>query len=254
MGAKTISMFGYGEPLTDPKIVKRVQLVSNLGMESFITTNASLLGTDLGGELIDAGLTHIRFSAHGLWDDYEAVHRGLKFNKVLRNTGNFIHQARGKVLISVSVIPMHGELIDTIRNFWESRVDYLEIWKPHNWTDGREYRWSTQKRKKTCGRPFNGPVQIQSDGKMVCCCFDYNGLLEVGDTYQNTIEEILKGDEYNSIRAKHESGDLSGLICDSCDQLNVGDTNPLLYSSRDPERNIGLTSSTKFKLEEKDND
>jgi aerobic-type carbon monoxide dehydrogenase small subunit (CoxS/CutS family) len=250
LGAETISIFGYGEPLCDPDIVDKVQMVTDSGLESFITTNAALLTTDLSSRLVGAGLSHIRFSAHGLWDNYERVHRGLKFSKFMRNVFNYIAISRGKSIKSVSVIPLFGENIEDIKEFWEDRVDFLEIWRPHNWTTGRNYRGITVEKKKTCGRPKNGPVQIQADGKMVVCCFDYNGELEVGDTNIDTIETIMKGDKYNSIRDKHEKGDLGGLICDVCDQRNISNTNPLLYSSRDPECNIGVTSSTKFKLEE----
>ena len=81
------------------------------------------------------------------------------------------------------------------------------------------------------------------------CCFDFNAKLTVGDTRKNTIEEILKGKEFSEIRNKHADGNLTGLICETCDQLNEDD-DPLLYSSRDPDKQIGTTSSTKFKIGE----
>jgi hypothetical protein len=144
---------------------------------------------------------------------------------------------------------MHDESVDEIKNFWEPMVDWLEIWKPHNWTDGRKYR-NVVKKKTTCGRPINGPVQIQSDGKMIVCCFDYNGVLEVGDTNLYSIAYILKGEKFNAIRKAHKKGELEGLICESCDQLNEYKESPLLYSSRDSSRDVGCTSSIKFKLKE----
>jgi radical SAM protein with 4Fe4S-binding SPASM domain len=103
--------------------------------------------------------------------------------------------------------------------------------------------------KKTCGRPFNGHIQINADGKMMVCCFDFDGKLTVGDTYKDSIADILKGDKFNEIREKHKTGDHTGTVCEKCDQLNEND-HPLIYSSRDPDREIGKTSSTKFKLKE----
>jgi len=247
LGATHISVFGYGEPLVDPQLPEKVAFCSKMGMETFITTNAALLKPRVRKALLDAGLTHIRFSAHGFFENYEAVHRNLKWNVVSKNIVDFLIH-RGKCKASVTVIPMHGEPIDEIRNFWEPMVDWLEIWKPHNWTDGREFR-TPVKRKKSCGRPINGPIQIQADGKMIVCCFDYNGVLEVGDTYKNTIAEILRGGKFNAIRKRHKKGDLTGLICDTCDQLDNKES-PLLYSSRDVSREVGCTSSTKFKLKE----
>jgi hypothetical protein len=72
----------------------------------------------------------------------------------------------------------------------------------------------------------------------------------VGDTYKNTIEEILQCDAFDEIRRKHERGDHRGLICEACDQLNIEEESPLLYSSRDETLEAGRLSSTKFKLKE----
>jgi len=142
---------------------------------------------------------------------------------------------------------MADESIDDIRRFWEPNVNWLEVWRPHGWAGGRDYR-DLNPKKKTCGRPFRGPVQINADGKMMVCCFDFDARLIVGDTYKKTIKEILKDKPFIRIREKHESGDLSGLICQTCDQLNEGE-DVLLYSNRDPDKQLGCTSSTKFCLE-----
>jgi sulfatase maturation enzyme AslB (radical SAM superfamily) len=251
LGADTISIFGYGEPLLDKGIVNKIAYCTRKGLQTFITTNGSLLNTNMTTWLLNAGLSKIRLSIHGVYDDYENVHKGLKFAPVMRNIQNFIakndvrfgHQCR----TAMSVIPMHGESVEYIREVWEGAFDELEIWKPHNWTDGREYRKRTKERMKTCGRPHRGPVQINADGKMMVCCFDYDAKMTVGDTYKTTIEKILKGHKFWVVRQNHQYGTLSKLPCSTCDQLFVGD-NPLLYSNVDETCSTGKTSSTKFNL------
>ena len=251
LGAETITIFGYGEPLMDKKLPEKVQYCTDQGLDTFVTTNASLLFADEAYDLLNAGLSHIRFSVHGFYGEYNKIHKGLDYSLVIRNIFNFLAINKGfKCKVSVIVIPQDIMKIKEIREFWEPYCTWLEIWQPHNWTDGRSYR-KLNRKKKTCNRPLNGPVQINADGKMMVCCFDFNATLTVGDTYKNTIEEILKGDEFNLIRKKHESGNLEGLICEKCDQLNIEEENPLLYSSRDKDREINKTSSTKFKLEDK---
>jgi radical SAM protein with 4Fe4S-binding SPASM domain len=252
--AKTIGVFGFGEPLMDKGIVDKVEYCFRRGLDTFITTNAGLLTDDLGARLLDAGLKHIRFSVHGLFaQDYHRVHKGLNFTKVLHQIHNFIRLNERRFVnrckVSVTVIPMANESVDFIRDFWEYRVDWLEIWKPHSWGGAKDFRQPTKERKKTCGRAHRGPIQIQADGTVIPCCFLTNSELVLGDTYQNTIEEILKGDKYARLRNAHSTGNMAGLPCDSCDQLNIGD-NPLLYSNRDERRTIGSTSSIKFNLEE----
>ncbi len=246
LGATLISVFGYGEPLLDKGILNKIQYCTDQGLETFITTNASLLNLNMAYKLLDAGLSQIRFSVHGLAIYYRAVHRGLEYKDVIRNIANFAainRQDKIGCRTQVSVIPLNNEPIDLIKSAWDGFE--LEIWEPHNWTDGRNYR-VVKKDKKTCGRPHRGPVQINADGKMMVCCFDFDAKLTVGDTYKNTIKEILKSDAFNSIREKHETGDLKGLICDTCDQLT--DYNALIYSNIDPDCKMDTTSSAKFAL------
>jgi len=249
LGAETISLFGFGEPLLDPSISEKVMMVSLLGMKPILTTNASLLTPKMTHNLLDAGLAEIRFSVHGLGNTYNKTHSGLNWHKTMININHFLAMNIGQCVTNVSVIPMHKESVEEIRDFWEFQVDYLEIWRPHDWVDTKKYR-THDRRLKTCGRPHRGPVQINADGKMMVCCFDFDAQMTVGDTNKVSIEEILKGDEFNKIRDRHESGDLNGLPCASCDQLNIytEEDYPLLYSNRDS--GINKTSSTKFQLRE----
>jgi radical SAM protein with 4Fe4S-binding SPASM domain len=252
LGADTISVFGYGEPLLDLGIINKVAYCTKLGLDTFITTNASLLQVDMATMLLRAGLKKIRFSCHGVYKNYDKVHKPLRFEDTIRNITNFISKNRVKFhsqcRTAMSVIPMHGESVEEIRKFWDNAMDELEIWRPHNWTDGKGFRDLTKKRKKTCGRPYKGPVQINSDGNMMVCCFDYDAKMTVGNTHTSTIEEILKSDRFRFVRKCHDNGTLGNLPCSTCDQLNIGD-DPLLYSSVDKACSIGRTSSTKFNLE-----
>lgn len=241
MGIFHMGLFGYGEPLMDPGIAKKIKLCSLMGMDTTITTNASLLTPIKTQELIEAQLTEIRFSCHGFGCDYESIHN-LSWDNTMYNIAEFVETAHN-IVTNVSVIPMNGETVEEIKRFWEPIVDYIEIWRPHNWTDGRKFRRVNGK-KKTCGRPQSGPIQINADGKMMVCCFDFDAKLTIGDTYEQTIQEILDGDELGYIKAKHET-DLEGLVCESCDQLNTKDF-PLLYSNRDME--VGKTSTFKFSI------
>jgi len=246
MGAELISPFGFGEPLIDKGIARKIEYCTKKGLDTFLTSNGSLLDVDTARDLYNAGLTHIRFSAHGIYGNYEKVHRGLKFMKFMRNVFNFISVRReSPCKIDVTVMPMNGESIEEILDFWEGRVDDIEIWKPHGWGGAKDYR-DGERKLKTCGRPKVGPIQIQADGKVIPCCFLTNGEIILGDTYVDSIEDILRGEKYRELRRKHEAGDLTGLPCETCDQLMIQETSPLLYSSIDKE--INKTSSTKFSL------
>ena len=251
LGAKLISPFGYGEPLIDLGLEDKIQMCTDMERDTFITTNGSLANKKRIDELFKAGLGHIRFSIHAINPvDYERIHKGLEWNETIKNLFDTIDLAMNypDVKISISSIPMSGETVKEIQDTWEPLVDWLEIWKPHNWNNKNEYRKETTEKLKTCGRPFKGPVQIEWDGSVIPCCFLTDNELVMGNTNNDSIKDILEGKSYQDLRAKHESGNLKGLPCDHCDQL-FNDEVPMLYSNRNMIGfSRGTTSSLKYNL------
>jgi radical SAM protein with 4Fe4S-binding SPASM domain len=145
---------------------------------------------------------------------------------------------------------MSGEKIEDIRTFWEDKVDNLEIWKPHGWAGKRAYRGTPNKvikKPKSCNRPFCGPVQIQSDGTVIPCCFLTDSELVLGNTYKNSLKEILNDYPYQWLKQMHSEGG-ECYPCLNCDQYYESNESPLLYSSVDPECKAGKTSSIKFEM------
>ena len=255
LGAETISLFGFGEPLLDETLVQKVDYCTKNGLESFLTTNAGLLDLDQIYGLLYAGLSHIRFSFHAIYKhEYEQVHKGLKYDTVKRNISNFLAINKAKFdracEVSVSVIPLNGESVDLIRKTWEPSIDYLEVWRPHNWAGGKNFREVVPK-KRTCGRPFSGPVQINSDKRVMLCCFDYDAQMILGHLDDVPLYAILRGEPLWQIQEAHTTGDYGVLPCGNCDQRNeyTKEDWPLLYSNRDKSLEIGKTSSCKVKID-----
>lgn len=258
LGAKMVSVFGYGEPLIDMDIANRIRLCTDMGLETFITTNASKLDVEMTHSLLNAGLTQIRFSVHAISHrDYEKVHRKLSADETFRNIQNFlaINKKRGgKCKTHVTCMPLNGESVETFRTRWEDIVDYMEVWKPHNWASGRKFRNSDKPERVMCKRAFTGPIQILSDGSMILCCFDFDGVLKIGDTHEKSIVDILTNNPVLSdYRERHITGKLDGLPCASCDQrFKYDDESPLLYSNEQDDKTLNKTSITKTDLEKDD--
>ena len=245
LGAKIVSVFGFGEPLLDYDLERKIEYCSDLGLKTFITTNAYALKPGRAKSLIDSGLSYIRFSVHGMYDAYKKRH-GRSYERTIKNILGFLDIASGICTTCVTSLIEDISESKEIINFWLDKVDNLEIWKPHNWAVSKKYRKITANRKRTCGRPDNGSIQILSNGKMIVCCFDINGVLEVGDTYKNSIENILKGKAYNKIREDHKKGNLSNYICDTCDQRNNETESPLIFSTIGNELNNNFLNRHKL--------
>ncbi len=251
LGAEQVSIFGFGEPLMDAHIAFKVELaVEDCGLETHITTNASLLTQQMAKDLLSAGLSHIRFSVHALTPaTFANVHRGLSWEAVTGNMAAFrkLNNTLGHpCTIHLTCIPQHGESVKDVRELWEPFGDYLEIWKPHNWGGKKEYR--NGEGTKDCFRPFSGPVQIQADGNVIPCCFLTDGEVVLGNTYNHTVENILRGDAYRAFQQQHKENKLVNLPCGTCDQRFDSDESPLLYSNRDPDMEVNRLSTSKIKI------
>ena len=131
--------------------------------------------------------------------------------------------------------------------YWEPKADLIEVWQPHNWVYGRALRPVSAKKRETCGRPFRGPLQVQVDGTVNMCCFDFNGDLTLGDLKVQSLHEIFEGDFFLKIYDCHLKGDFekSDLICEDCDQRNADKSDVLIYNSKfDIRERVEMTSST----------
>lgn len=253
LGATHATLFGYGEPTLDVALPAKIDYAANvLGMSTFITTNGSAIDRPYAKNLLRCGLSYIRFSIHGIDERHDQVQPPLKFSNVIANLRDFLtirDELQANSTVGVYAMPMCGETVDEIVKFWDDfPIDHLEIWRPHNWINGRVYRSVNTDRLPTCGRPCNGPVQVLSNGDVVPCCFDFNGEMVMGNIKNQSLYAILSGAEYAALQYRHQTGRHDGTPCESCDQRNIDSGDVLLYSSRDPAKKLGTTSTWKVNM------
>ena len=130
----------------------------------------------------------------------------MRFLKARKNT---------KVQISYLIFP-ENEDYQAFLNFWEPLVDYVEVWQPHNFGDGRDYR-RREGVKRSCGRPANGPLQIQWNGEVIPCCYDYNNQIVLGNAFTTPVMEVLHGEKYNALRQAHKNSEFYKFpLCEQC--------------------------------------
>ncbi len=252
MGAKQITLVNFGEPFIDPTLEDKIKYASDKGLRTYIITNASLFHLPSQSDFakksgekmtkieaaVRAGLTEIRLSFYGAdKEQYEKIMRGGKFEQVEKNIQMAVEMRKKygleitspttkKVMKSPEISmfflefekensPQMTKFLEYTQNF----ADYIEVWKPHNFGNGREYR-EIKPEKKSCGRPASGPIQINWKGIVVPCCYDYNEEIPLGNVAQMTVEEMLKGPAYEKLRESHATGKFDMVpYCDNCDQL-----------------------------------
>jgi len=252
-GAKKISLENYGETFLDPCIFERAEYAKKRGLDTLTITNASLLDEGKCRKVLEL-FDVIRISMYGMTKEtYEKIHKGLDFGIVKQNVGRLFkmrqESAKSKTKIQIYFLLM-DENKHEMRDFlerYEKIASGIAVWKPHNWGDGRRYRKPLGK-KVTCGRPLIGPLQVQWDGAVVPCCYDYDSRMILGDLSKQTVEEVFRGEKYNKIRLAHKDGDFSEFpFCDVCDQLNKQE-DVLVYTNIGNAK-VGSTNTDYFDLD-----
>jgi MoaA/NifB/PqqE/SkfB family radical SAM enzyme len=241
LGAKRVVLTGFGEPLMDSTLVEKVAYAHDRGLNTYMISNASLLDERRARGLTEAGLDELRVSVYGTRPEtYNAVMKKLDFHKTIGNLTRFLElrnelgSRTPKLQVSYLVLDENKDDVDAFREYWEPRADAIEIWKPHNFGDGRDYRQRHRslEMKTTCGRPENGPLQIQWNGEVIPCCYDYNNQIVLGNAFQDSVLDILNGEKYNLLRIAHSEKKFSLFpYCDQCDQL-LPHADALIYTNR----------------------
>ena len=236
----TLTFPGLGEPLLDESLDDKIIYAKERNYSVLILTNGSLLTLDRFKRLEEIGVDSIRVSMYGNNpESYNAVHgtnnTGL-FQRIKENLTEISRiRKNATLLLTYNVVNECNDAdMESWIEYWKDKVDLLEVWRPHNWVNSKDYRAVQKKKLKTCGRPFNTPLQIQVDGTVNMCCFDFDGQLLLGDLKTQTLEEIFESSMFNKILRHHTTGDFteSELICEDCDQRNLDKSDVMIYNSK----------------------
>ena len=241
LGCRKIVLTGFGEPLVDVTLEDKIRYAKGYGLNTYIISNASILTEKRCRSLIESGLDEMRISFYGMKkESYETVMRKLNFERtwaglhMLMDLRKALGSKKPKLEISWLVLEENKDDTEAFKAYWEPRIDAIEIWKPHNFGDGRSYRdrHTDPVLKRTCGRPENGPLQIQWNGEVIPCCYDYNNQIILGNAFQEPVLDILNGAKYRLLRVAHREGKF-GLFpyCNQCDQL-LPHADALVYTNR----------------------
>ena len=226
---------GFGEATLDDTLLEKIKYAKSKEMNVHFLTNGSLLDNELIDNLLELEIDSFRISLHAIeGNTYSLITGQTKYNieQILESIKYIIKKSSNKIIITSDIINENREEIKNIISSFDKKA-ILEIWEPHNWTDWGKYR-EGKIIKQTCGRPFNGPIQVQVNGTINMCCFDYNGKLLLGDFKIQTLEEIFNSEPYLTIKKHHEKGTIekSRLLCKTCDQLIDAGKDILIYNNK----------------------
>ncbi len=234
-----ITFSGFGEILLDKDLIRKLEHAKDLGLKIHLLSNLSLANVEILDKISKIGIEDLRVSLHTSdGDKYSSImvfnSSNYNYEKTINNIETALNKGIKVILTAVSIEGLNKDMKCLISKY----SDYIEldIWKPHNWVYGKNYRSSNKVKNKTCGRPFSGPLEILVDGRVNMCCFDFNSEMTLGDMNSNTLKEIFTSSKFTDIQNNHLIGVHGNTICSKCDQLYPNKKGVLLYSNRGIER------------------
>jgi pyruvate-formate lyase-activating enzyme len=131
-GVQRLRFVGLGEPLLHPHLPEMIRIAHDAGLYTEVSTNATLLGRELGLALLDAGLDEIGISLDSVDPaEYERVRRGAKFESVMSRVEEFLALARARgdraPITIARMVVMERSDVDAFTRRWGGQVDSLQF-------------------------------------------------------------------------------------------------------------------------------
>jgi radical SAM protein with 4Fe4S-binding SPASM domain len=250
--SKVIQLHGYGDPLLDKNLGNVVKLLSDSGFESYFSCNPANIDVGRTEEMMEKGLTYLKYSFESTDD--------IKFKDIRGNAANFT-EAYKKTLEVLSIKKKKGlntNIIITMIDVghdeeqqqefeklskvfkdndvyiylksedqqWyrkdESLKSYLEV-------RGREvpeqeqdfYGTNAIHWQEFCKHPWMS-MSVKSDGEIHMCMEDYNNEIFLGDSNKSSLRDIWNGDLYNKFRNDHFELTPCIKCTEECDMPKIG--------------------------------
>ncbi len=232
---RLIDLYFMGEPLLAPDIFKMIKHASNKNLKVRISSNAMLL-KKYTNQLLDSGLSDIIVAVDGATSEtYSKYRTGGKFEDVIENIRFFLSERRRRNLkkpeiIFQMVVFKHNEheVKDLISLCKALKVDHL-ILKLASLIGGdkkeklghtylpKDHKYLRKKYKSSkagaCWWAFT--AAITQDGKMIPCCYDWDGSCAYGNIFEDGFKKTYESKQNTAIRKKIIGQNLN--ICRDCD-------------------------------------
>lgn len=214
-----------GEPLTHPELPLFLNIAEKNGFKSVITTNGTLL-SQRKEELLSQNIHKLSISVHSFEDGSEESFRSYinniasvaeEFSKkgtivVLRFWNNGYDDDKKASALSLIKERLCGEWEDNSKGIRVHEKLYIEWGDRFDWPD------------------IDAPVQgeeffcygmrdhfgILCDGTVVPCCLDSDGIINLGNIFNQGIDEILNSERARKIEEFFSCRKASEELCKRC--------------------------------------
>ena len=214
-----------GEPLVHPLLPKFIRMAREAGFRPMLTTNGTLLAR-FGDELLASGVHKVNISLHSFETGEEECHRSY-----LETVAEFA--AKGREAGVVINFRLWNNGCDGGKNTTALRV--LEEYFPKPWKEntrgysirdklflewGDRFAWPDQNAQDLGESLFCYGLRdhfgILSDGTVVPCCLDSDGVIALGNVFREDLGDILSSPRAKAIADGFQRRKATEDLCRRC--------------------------------------
>ena len=214
-----------GEPLTHPDMPEFIKMARERGFKPIITTNGTLL-PKREDEILSSGVYKVNISLHSFENGSES-----ELKKYIVPLAEFAKKAANAGIITVFRLwnkGFDGGKNDKIWDLLRARLEgewtentrgvrirdklYLEWGDRFEWPDidGEDYGTS-----HTC-YGLRDQIGVLSDGTVVPCCLDADGVINLGNIFNESLADILSSERAVQLRKGLQNRCVTEELCKRC--------------------------------------
>ena len=214
-----------GEPLTHPQLTEFIKLAGERGYKSIITTNGTLLKTREEA-LLSSGLHKVNLSLHSFENGSDEEH-----NRYVRELAEFSKKAAEQGTIVVFRLWNKGVdgglnknalkiLKENISGDWTENSRGIKVRDKIYLEWGERFEWPDSSAEIKGNKFFcyglKDQFGILADGTVVPCCLDSDGMINLGNIFNEDINSILNSKRALDIVDGFKCGKASEELCQKC--------------------------------------
>ena len=214
-----------GEPLTHPDLPEFIKLAKDRGYKSIITTNGTLLKCR-GNDILSAGVHKVNISLHsfenGSYEEHVRYIRELaQFSKLAAEQGTIVvfrlwnkgvDGGLNENSLKTLKEELSGDWLENSRGIKICHNTYLEWGERFEWPDEN----AEIKGNKFFCYGLKDQFGILADGTVVPCCLDSDGIINLGNIFNEDIKSILNSKRALDIVDGFKRGKASEELCKKC--------------------------------------
>lgn len=221
-----------GEPLLHKDLKEFLKIAEENDLKVNLTTNGTLFSQRVDDLKNSKALKKVNFSLHSE-NNYPNYFENI-FQSVDKLPKDITVIYRLWTLSNSTLDKKSTEIVEKLKGYYNLSPQIVDkLYKEQNvkissniYVDkDNEFIWPTVTEEKSNGYCYalKTHLGILVDGTVVPCCLDASGIINLGNIYTDTLENIMTTERYRKLKKSFQDHKPSEALCASCTYKNKND-------------------------------